>query len=198
MIKPGRTYRATWTGDPVIVYVARRDSGFLEVLHLAGRLQGRTITITDNDRPDWVEVCEGRHSNPEALLTQTDPEPLVQKGDVRKGKTSGARYEVLGVHGDQVWMHSTGGDLPPGDNYHSWTLENFLKSTVEMSTFFEEGHDYEYLHGLLPRLRVTVRVVGKMPMGARYAVAERRNGQHRGDPKLLTQDDFKRYEDVTR
>lgn len=198
MIKPGYTYRATWNSDPVIVYVAHRGGTGLEVLHLAGRLQGQSHVIEDRPRHRWVEVCEGRHSNPEALLTQTDPEPPVRQGDVRKGRATGARYEVLGVHGDEVWTHQTGGTLPVQTSYTSWSVESFLESTVEMPVFFEEGHDYEYRNSLGIRLRVTVRRIGKMPMGKVYAVAERRNGMNQYDPVLLTQPDFENYEDVTK
>lgn len=198
MIKPGYTYRTTWTGDPVIVYVVRRNGHVMQVELLTGHLQGQDVTIRDNDRP-WVEVCEGRHSNPGVLLTQTDePAQMAWKGLVRKGRGSGARYEVLGVHGDQVWTHSTGGDLPPGDNHMSWSLKDFLESTVEMSTFFEEGHDYERRIVAGGVIRVTVRHVGQMPMGKKYAVAERRSGESLYDPILLTSYDFPTYEDVTR
>lgn len=150
-------------------------------------------------RPEhWQPVCEGRHSNPEALLTQTDSEPGVRQGDVRKGRATGARYEVLGVHGDQVWTHQTGGTLPVQTSYTSWTLENFLSSTVEIPVFFEEGHDYERRTVAGGVIRVTVRAVGRMPMGPLYAVAERRNGIDVGSPALLTSYDFSTYEDVTR
>lgn len=198
MIKSGYTYRATWGVALDIVYVARRQGGFLEVHPLTGDLQGRSLTITDKDRPGWVEVCRGRHSNPEALLTQTGPEPLAQQGDVRKGKTTGALYEVLGVHGNQVWTHSTGGTDPAHNGYQSWSVGNFLKSTVEMPTFFEEGHDYEMRTVAGGVIRVTVRAVGKMPNGAPYAVAEHRNGTDTGEPVLLASYDFPSYEDVTR
>lgn len=196
MIKSGYTYRATWRREPVVVYVARRDGRSLEVLHLAGRLQGRTLVIEDRERPEWIEVCEGRHSNPDALLTQE--EPKVRQGDVRKGRATGARYEVLGVHGGQVWTVASGGTPPVQTSYTSWSLESFLESTVEVATFFEEGHDYEHRSGAGPQLRVTVRHVGRLPMGKQYAVGERRNGSFLYEPILLTPEDFNRYEDVTR
>jgi hypothetical protein len=194
MIKPGYTYRAAWTGEPAIVYVTRRDGRTIEIEHLTGRLQDRIVTIEDRDHP-WVEVCEGRHSNPEALLTQTPGDDQLAVGTVRIGKTTRKRFTVLALDGDSAWVDAGPEANPQRD---TWNVGMLLRCTDPAPTFFEEGHDYERPLSGGGTLRVTVRSVGRMPIGEQYAVAEHRNGPRRYESLLLKQNNFPAYKDVTK
>lgn len=204
MIKPGWTHVLTLhNGDKRVVLINRlesgcpRDTAHGEYLvappytHASARTVGPEYVFKVN--PDsWEPVCEGRHSNPEELLT--DPEPVeLSVGTVRIGKSTGTRYEVRGIDGQNVWVLN--GDTVQRDTWHR---ETFLRVTAPAPTFFEEGHDYEKRVAAGGVIRVTVRRVGQMPNGAEYAVAERRNGGSAGEPVLLAAYDFSTYGDVTK
>lgn len=206
MIKPGWTHILTLRDDQRrVIFVSSIEGGVGGAPYEVGghylvppphRRSGPTsadgsyrFVVYDVNR--WEPVCEGRHSNPDALLTQEEPEETVKKDDIRIGKSTGTRYKVLALHGIRVWTCS-------GDDHSTWKVKTFLESTVPAPTFFEEGHDYERVIDNTVTFHLTVRHVGKMPNGTPYAVAEIRSGPFTSTPTLLRQSDFNDFKDVTK
>lgn len=191
MIKPGWTHILTLVGgEKRVIYVETIpvDGAYADGRNLLER--PGELRRYSTSRPDaWEPVMAGVHPSPERLLLESYA--AFDQGDVRIGKSTGLRHEVLAVHESQVWTNSS-------DGYRTWTAGGFLSATIPAATFFEEGHDYARTVNGVPLTRHTVRHVGEMPNGKPYAVAEVRLGPFAGSPVLLGQNDFNDYEDVTK